>query len=117
MCNLEFQLISHSFFDDWQWKGDTYVTCLYLWLLNGAEEKTRCVRNVELKRGQLLTSVDKICIKTRLSRQSVKNSIKKLIESGEISEEVKPNKYRIITIINYDEYVGDQEKIIRTNHE
>ena len=103
MSKSGFQMISHSFFEDWQWKGDAYVTCLYLWLLNGAEEEERYVRGVELKRGQLLTSIDKICLKTRLSSKSVRNSLRKLKESGEIEEEVKTNKYRVITIVNYDE--------------
>ena len=103
MCRNGFQKISHSFFDNWQWRGDAFVTCVYLWLLDGAVDSTKYVYGVELKYGQLLTSVDKICAKTCFSRNSVKNSLKKLKESGEIIEEVKPNKYRIITITHYNE--------------
>lgn len=103
MCRNGFQKISHSFFDNWQWRGDAFVTCVYLWLLDGAVDSTKYVYGVELKYGQLLTSVDKICAKTCFSRNSVKNSLKKLKESGEITEEVKPNKYRIITITHYSE--------------
>ena len=103
MCRNGFQKISHSFFDNWQWRGDAFVTCVYLWLLDGAVDSTKYVYGVELKYGQLLTSVDKICAKTCFSRNSVKNSLKKLKESGEITEEVKPNKYRIITITHYNE--------------
>ena len=106
MCRNGFQKISHSFFDNWQWRGDAFATCVYLWLLDGAVDSTKYVYGVELKYGQLLTSVDKICAKTCFSRNSVKNSLKKLKESGEIIEEVKPNKYRIITITHYNENTG-----------
>ena len=103
MCKKGFQMISHSFFENRQWKGDAFVTYLYMWLLDGATEKRKHVHGVELNRGQLLTSINNICLITKLSSTSVKNSLKKLKESGEISEEIKPNKYRIITIIHYEE--------------
>ena len=72
---------------------------------------------IQIPRGSLLTSVAKISQKSGLSVTSVKNSLKKLLSTGEISEIIKPNKYRIITINNYDKFqgVGSQKTNSKTN--
>lgn len=64
------------------------------------------VRGIKVKRGQCLTSVSKLESFLLLNHNCILNCIKKLKSSGEILDDVKPNKYRIITIVNYDKFQG-----------
>lgn len=102
---------------DWEWFNDVYVLKLFIFLILEANHKEGKYMGIQIPRGSLLTSVAKISQKSGLSVTSVKNSLKKLLSTGEIAETIKPNKYRIITINNYDKFqgVGSQKTNSKTN--
>lgn len=102
---------------DWEWFNDVYVLKLFIFLILEANHKEAKYMGIQIPRGSLLTSVAKISQKSGLSVTSVKNSLKKLLSTGEITETIKPNKYRIITINNYDKFqgVGSQKANSKTN--
>ena len=100
-----FVLINRSIFD-WEWWGDIYVTHFFIGLILLANHEDKMVRGIKVKRGQCLTSISKLESCLLLKRDCILNCIKKLKSSGEILDDVKPNKYRIITIVNYDRYQG-----------
>ena len=102
---------------DWEWFNDVYVLKLFIFLILEANHKEAKYMGIQIPRGSLLTSVAKISQKSGLSVTSVKNSLKKLLSTGEIAETIKPNKYRIITINNYDKFqsVGSQKANSKTN--
>lgn len=102
---------------DWEWFNDVYVLKLFIFLILEANHKEVKYMGIKIPRGSLLTSVAKISQKSGLSVTSVKNSLKKLLSTGEIDETIKPNKYRIITINNYDKFqgVGSQKANSKTD--
>lgn len=89
---------------EWEWYGDVYVFKLFIHLLIDANHETKKVNGITIERGSTLTSVAALSLGAKMSINSVKHSLKKLLDSGEITEEVKPKKYRIITIKNYSKY-------------
>jgi len=89
---------------EWEWYGDVYVFKLFVHLLIDANHETKKVNGITIERGSTLTSVAALSLGAKISINSVKHSLKKLVDSGEITEEIKPKKYRIITIKNYEKY-------------
>lgn len=102
---------------DWEWFDDVYVFKLFVCLILLANHEDKTYKGVAVPRGSLITSIEALSKQTKLSINSVKHSLKKLLSTGEITEEVKPNKYRIITINNYDKFqlVGSSKPNSRTN--
>lgn len=100
-----FVLINRSIFD-WGWWKDIYVSHLFVSLILLANHNVKVVKGIEINRGQHLTSVKELSFITGMSETAIKTSLKKLKSTGEIVDDVKPNKYRIITIVNYDKFQG-----------
>lgn len=100
-----FVLLNRSILD-WEWWSDMYVTHFFIGLILLANHEDKSVRGIKVKRGQLLTSVSKLESRLLMNHNCILNCIKKLKSSGEIIDDVKPNKYRIITIVNYDKFQG-----------
>ena len=94
----------------WQYYGDVYVKAVFLHLLIEADHEPKMINQIKIERGSTLTSVSALCLGLQMSPKAVKRALKLLVESGDITDEVKPNKYRIITVKNYNKYqsVGSQ---------
>ena len=94
----------------WQYYGDVYVKAVFLHLLIEADHETKMINKIKIERGSTLTSVSALCLGLQMSPKAVKRALKLLAESGDIIDDVKPNKYRIITVKNYNKYqsVGSQ---------
>ena len=88
----------------WQYYGDVYVKAVFLHLLIEADHETKMINQIKIERGSTLTSVSALCLGLQMSPKAVKRALKLLVESGDITDEVKPNKYRIITVKNYNKY-------------
>lgn len=116
MKNKGFVVLYRDIFD-WDWFDDVYVFKLFVCLIMLASHETKKYKGIQIKKGSLITSVKALSEKTKLSETSVKNSLKKLVSTGEITEEIKPNKYRIIAIKNYSKYqsVGFSKTDSKTN--
>ena len=94
----------------WQYYGDVYVKAVFIHLLIDVDHETKMVNKIKIERGSTLTSVSALCLGLQMSPKAVKRALKLLAESGDIIDDVKPNKYRIITVKNYNKYqsVGSQ---------
>ena len=95
---------------DWEWYDDAYMVKLWITMLMLAGHAEKNYKGIEIPRGSFVTSVEKLSIRAKMSTKAVKNCLKKLVSTGEITDQVKPNKCRIITINNYDKFqsVGSQ---------
>jgi DNA-binding transcriptional regulator YhcF (GntR family) len=94
---------------DWEWYTDTNVKSLFIHLLINANYTDKKHKGIEVKKGQFLTSRDKLALGTGLSVQSVRTALKKLEKSGEIRQKVT-KQYTIITVCNYCRYNEQQAR-------
>lgn len=76
-------------------------------LLSANHADNKIVRGnkiIEVKRGDLLTSELKLSEEWGWSRTRVRNFLKLLIEDNMISKMVNPNKFILLSILNYDRF-------------
>ena len=99
---------------EWAWTDDPTVFYFFVKLIFAVNYKDKLWHGITIKRGQIVTSVGSLCEIMNLSKTAVKRCLKCLTQTGEISDEVKPNKYRIITVTNYNKY-QDTVGILNTN--
>ena len=88
---------------DWRWYHNSTMVHLWVNLLISAREEDGWHGMVEVKRGQIITSLSKLSAETGISIRRIRTCLSNLVKSGEIKE-MTNNHYRIITIIDYDMY-------------
>jgi len=93
----------HRKIQQWTWWQQASTLQLLLYLLLNANNKEQEVKNIVVKRGQLLSSRRVIARGTGLSEQQVRTGISHLLSTGEITA-ASTRKYTLITINNYEEY-------------
>lgn len=98
----------HRKFLEWEWFADNNMVKLFIYLLLKANHSDNTWKGVEIKRGQLLTGLDQLNFYTKISIQTLRTCLKRLEKTKEINMQVT-NKYRIITICNYDSYQQVQQ--------
>ena len=98
----------HRKFLEWEWFSDNNMVKLFIYLLLKANHSTNTWKGIEIKRGQLLTGLDQLNFQTKISIQTLRTCLKRLENTQEINMQVT-NKYRIITICNYDSYQTVQQ--------
>lgn len=87
----------------WRWYHNSYMVHLWVNLLVSANNEDGWCGMIEVKRGQLMTSLSKLSADTGLSVRKIRTCLSNLEKSGEITENTT-NHYRIITITNYSSY-------------
>lgn len=95
---------------DWEWYTDLNVKSTFLHILIKANYEQKSWRGYEILRGQLITSNDHLSNEIGLSIAKVRLSLKKLEKTNYIKLKTT-NKNTIITIVNYDSWVGIENKI------
>ena len=93
---------------EWQWYGVPNVMAVFIHLLLNANHRDGYCYGKPIKRGQVLTSQDKIMGCIDIKRGALRECLKKLEESGNIIIETT-NRHSLITICNYDSYQGGNE--------
>lgn len=93
----------HDKFLEWEWHDKPEMVALWLHLLLFANWKDRRGHGIVVRRGQLVTSLNSLNEATGISLRSIRTCLERLKNTGEI-EEKTTNKFRIITICNYDSY-------------
>lgn len=95
---------------EWEWFGDVNTQCVFIYLLLSANIEDKHWQGIEVKRGQLVTSVASIQQGIRgrrrmntISTQSVRTSLSHLKSTNEITIQTTPN-YTIITINKFNDY-------------
>jgi hypothetical protein len=88
---------------EWEWYDDINTFKLFIHLLLKANHSDNKWRGIQVKRGQLITSYDKLSKQTKLSQKKIRTALKRLKSTGEVASQ-STNNYSIITINNYDIY-------------
>ena len=87
----------------WEWFQKPEMVQLFVYLLLKASVEDRKWQGLDVKRGQVVTSVSTICRDLSLSTKKVRNCLEHLKNSQVISIKTT-NKFSVITICNYATY-------------
>ena len=90
----------------WEWYKNINTKVLFLHLLLKANYKDLSFEGHKILRGQLVTSLPSLSVETGLTIKQVRGSLEHLISTGEVTSSSYP-RYRIITIVKYNEYQDD----------
>lgn len=88
---------------NWEWFRDANTLQLFLYLLLKANYRTSTFQGVKVGRGQLVTSISKLGQATGQSVRQIRDNLKHLEMTGEVTSQ-STNRYRIITVVRYDDY-------------
>ena len=87
----------------WEWYKDSNTKDLFIHLLLTANFMDTRFQGKKIKRGQVVTSLSSLAEETGMSIQNVKTALKHLISTNEVTNK-STDKYRVITVVKYDEY-------------
>lgn len=93
----------HRKFLEWEWFEDDYIVKLFVYLLLKANYEDKKWRGINVKRGQIITGLNKLSEDLNMSVKIIRNRLEKLEKTGEIGRQTG-NQYSVITITNYDGY-------------
>ena len=93
---------------DSEWFTDVNTNHLFTYCLIRANHKAAKWQGVDIERGQFITSLDSLSSGTGLSVGQIRTSLKKLITTSNLTSK-STNKYRLITVANYDEYQSEDK--------
>ncbi|MDD3019499.1 MAG: hypothetical protein PHX61_00800 [Alphaproteobacteria bacterium] len=96
---------------DWQWFDKPEMVQLFVFFLLSANHESKKWNGTTIKRGQFVTSLESVKLKTGLSIQTIRTCIKRLKLTNEITS-TSTSRFTIITICNYASY---QQKENTTN--
>ena len=92
----------------WRWWTNRNTLHVFLFLLLSANVTDHEFENEVIHRGEVATSLPNIAKSTGLTIQEVRTSILHLKSTGEITDR-SCYKYRVISIVNYNEYQDAQQ--------
>jgi len=96
---------------EWEWYSDVNVCRVFLHLLLTANFENKKWQGIDISRGQVITSLEKLGKSTTLTIQQVRTALNKLKSTHEIT--IKATKlHTFITLTNYNLY---QDIIIESN--
>lgn len=99
----------HRKIEEWEWYTDANTFRLFFHLVLKANHKSKNWKGVQIERGQLITSTDKLAEELNLTRQKIRTSLNKLKSTSEITIKAT-NKFTLITVENYDVYQSSEEE-------
>ncbi len=92
-----------SKFTEWEWYKDPNTMRLFVHCLLKANWKEAKFMGEVIPRGSFVTSLDKLAKELGLTVQEIRTALKHLISTNEVTSK-STNKYRIITVVNYELY-------------
>lgn len=95
---------------EWRWYSDPVMFRVFVHLLLTANYEPHDWRDITVRRGQRVTSVQHLAGELGYSKETVRYALKRLVNSGEITTSAT-NRYTVITLKNYDFYQGNSEQI------
>lgn len=99
-------------FTEWEWYDDANTMRLFIHCLLLANYKDKKWRGKLIKRGSFITSQSKLAHSLKLSIMQIRNSLKKLKTTGEITVYTTAD-YSVITVKNYNQYQDNNSLINR----
>lgn len=100
----------------WEWFEKSEMVHLFIYLLLKASREDRKWQGIPVKKGQLVTTNGTIRRDLKLSEQTIRTCMKRLISTGEITYQAT-NRYVVVTICNYDRYQESKIAINEQNNE
>jgi len=91
---------------EWEWYSDANVSRLFIHCLLKANHKDGSWKGIKIKRGQFITSLDRLSSEISLSKSQLRTALKKLKSTHEIAHE-STSQHTVITVVCYDSYQGD----------
>ncbi len=98
---------------NWEWYTEIKTFKLFIHCLLRANFKDVNYRGILVKRGQFITSLEKLSVETGLTKQEIRTAIKHLVSTHELTHQ-NCTQYSVITINKYSEY---QENFTSSTHE
>lgn len=89
---------------DWEYAGDDAVFSCFVKLLLAVNYKDNKWCGEVIKRGSIIGSMESLCAKLHIKRDKLKRCLNVLSACGVITVTVKPNKYHLIVVNNYNMY-------------
>ena len=96
-------IVIHRKMLDWEWFEDHKTFKVFMTCLLSANHKDRKYKGAFVKRGEFLTSYEKLAIKTSMTTQNVRTILKRLSLTSELTIKTSTQGTRII-VNNYDYY-------------
>lgn len=101
---------------DWEWYKNLPTRVLFLHILLTANYEDKTWKGIEIKRGQLITSLNHLSEQTGLTKQQVRSALDNLQITHNITRKITHN-YTLVTIENYGLYQSYNDFITqRTTH-
>jgi len=83
---------------------------LFIHFLLLANHEGATWQGLDIEKGQFITGLDKLHASTGISVQTLRTCINRLKSTGEITNK-STNKFRLITIVNWEDYQCDDKKV------
>ena len=93
----------------WEWYQDPNTFRLFVHILLRANYADGQFGTETIRRGELVTSLPKLASETQQTIQQVRTALEHLKSTGEITDR-KTNRYRVITIVKYNDYQLDNRQ-------
>lgn len=100
----------HRKIEQWEWYTDANTFRVFFHLVLKANWEDGKWKGYDVKRGQRVTSPDKIATELGLTRQKVRTALDHLISTNEITIETT-NKFTVITVANYESYQSKEKEL------
>ena len=97
---------------EWEWFSDTCTRDVFIYCLLKANWKSGSWYGIEYDRGEFITSLPSISEDLGFSIMNIRTALKHLKSTGEITDKIY-NKFRVISITNYDKYQSDNRQTNR----
>ncbi|RAJ17819.1 hypothetical protein [Olleya aquimaris] len=113
-------ILLHRDIIEWEWYHSPEVFRLFIHLTLKANYNDKKWQGVQVKRGQLITSIAHLSSELMLSQQRIRTALKRLDSSGYIKRQ-PTNRFTLITILNYnkrqsiDNTINKQTPLLTTN--
>lgn len=91
----------HRKITEWEWYGDANTFRVFIHLLLTANYEDKRWRNINIKRGQIITGRMGLAQTLKLSERQIRTALDKLKMSGVIAIKTT-NQYSLITVENYN---------------
>lgn len=105
----------HRKFLEWEWFNSSDMVKLFIFLLISANHEDNFWHGIEIKKGQYLTGLKSLSVRTNISEQKIRTCLKRLEKTGEINRQ-STNKFSIITICNYESYQSENKATNKQKH-
>lgn len=90
---------------EWEWYDNANVFRLFIHLIIKANHKDKSWRGIQIKRGQLVTSLGHLASELDLSVRQIRTALDHLKSTGEVKLNAT-NKYTVVTLVKYELYQG-----------